>query len=134
MFFSKNTEFLKIGIDVSMKQHMIIYKEACTVMSHRLIKLGKSFRYLIIKNGPDLGWISSLSTITRVSKFLVDATKVKPKKSFFKYLYCCDYFKNQKKGSALPLVIAVFNPVADTFLATSTEGESYYEAKSQYRR
>jgi hypothetical protein len=67
---------LKVGIDLSMKQHTIIYKEACTILSHRLIKLGKNFRYVVIKNGPDLGWMTPITTITRLCKFLVESTKV----------------------------------------------------------
>lgn len=74
--FSKNTEHLKLGIDLSMKQHTIIFKEACTILSHRLIKLCKTFRYVIIKNGPDLSWFTSVVTIKRLCKFLINSTKV----------------------------------------------------------
>lgn len=59
-----------------MKQHAIIFKEACTILSHRLIKLCKNFRYVVIKNGPDLGWMTSAATVTRLCKFLIDSTKV----------------------------------------------------------
>lgn len=107
---------MKLGIDLSMKQHTIIYKEACTILSHRLIKLGKNFRYVVIKNGPDLGWMTSITTITRLSKFLVESTK------------------NQRKGSGLPLVVAIYNTLNDTFLVTSAEGESYFEDKNTFKR
>lgn len=63
-----------------MKQHSIIYKEACTILSHRLIKLGKNFRYVVIKNGPDLSWMTPITTIARLCKFLVESTKV--------YIFC----------------------------------------------
>lgn len=61
---------------MSMKQHTIIYKEACTVLSHRMIKLGKNFRYAIVRSGPDLGWLASTTAIMRLCKFLVESTKV----------------------------------------------------------
>lgn len=61
---------------MSMKQHTIIYKEACTILAHRMIKLGKNFRYVVVRNGPDLGWLSSTSTLMRLCKFLVESTKV----------------------------------------------------------
>ena len=89
MIFSKNTENLKLGIDLSMKQHTIIYKEACTILTHRLIKLGKNFRYVVIKNGSDLAWLNSISTITRLCKYLVDSTKVFFTLKWKKYLHFC---------------------------------------------
>lgn len=61
---------------MAMKHHTIIYKEACTILSHRLIKLGKNFRYVVIKNGVDLAWMTSAATISRLCKFLVESTKV----------------------------------------------------------
>lgn len=62
---------------MSMKHHTIIYKEACTILSHRLIKLGKNFRYVVIKSGVDLAWLTSVTTISRLCKFLVESTKVR---------------------------------------------------------
>lgn len=59
-----------------MKQHSVVYKEVCTILSHRLIKLNKSFRYAVIKNGADLSWLSSPSVLSRLCRFLVASTKV----------------------------------------------------------
>lgn len=73
---SKNTDLLKMGIELSIRQHHVVFKETSTILSHRLIRLSKSFRYVIIRNGVDLSWLLSPSALHRLGRFLVDATKV----------------------------------------------------------
>lgn len=75
-FCSKNTDHLKAGLDLAIKQHLIVFKEASIILSHKSIRLSKSFRYVVIRNGVDLDWLQNVNTLRRLSKFLVDSTKV----------------------------------------------------------
>ena len=73
---SKNTEHLKTGIDLAIKQHVVLFKEASTILSHRMIRLSKSFRYVVLKTGTDLEWLHNIGTLKRLANFLVNSTKV----------------------------------------------------------
>jgi hypothetical protein len=68
---------LKLGMNVSMRMHHILFKEVSTILTHRLIRLGKSFRYVILRNGSDLNWLLSPSTLRRLCQLLVESTKVR---------------------------------------------------------
>lgn len=101
---------------MAIKQHMIVFKEASIILSHKSIRLSRSFRYVVIRNGVDLDWLQNVNTLRRLSKFLVDSTK------------------NIRKGSALPLVLAVWNSLRDTFVIVATDGESYFDDASSNPR
>ena len=96
---------------MAIKQHMIVFKEASIILSHKSIRLSRSFRYVV-----DLDWLQNVNTLRRLSKFLVDS------------------IKNIRKGSALPLVLAVWNSLRDTFVIVATDGESYFDDASSNPR
>lgn len=86
---------------MSMRQHHVLFKEVGMILTHRLIRLGKNFRYAILRNGIDLHWFYPIATLQRLCQNLIDCTK------------------HLKRGSDLPLVVAVWMGARDTYLVTA---------------
>lgn len=93
---------LKIGIQLAMRQQQIILQQASTILSHRLIKQGKRFRYVVLKkggiggggssSGGDLAQLSgNPSSLDKLALFLVDSCR-------------------QARNGHLPLVLAALQP------------------------
>lgn len=67
---------LKHGISLSITQHPIIHNECMNILSHRLIRIGKSIRYVLIRNYTENAWFSNITTLRRIGLYLLHATKV----------------------------------------------------------
>lgn len=112
--FSNNSagsmDKLKIGIQLAMRQQQIILQQASAILSHRLIKQGKRFRYVVLKkggisggggggisgggggDGGDLAQLSgNPSSLDKLALFLVDSCR-------------------QARNGHLPLVLAALQP------------------------
>lgn len=95
---SGSMDKLKIGIQLAMRQQQIILQQASMILSHRLIKQGKRFRYVVLKkggmggSGADLAQLSGNPfALDKLALFLVDSCR-------------------QTRNGHLPLVLAALQP------------------------
>lgn len=95
---SHHIEKLRRGIELAMKQQQIILHEASTILSHRLLRYGRRFRYVVLRHSSDLAWLSNHPlSLTKLTLFLSDATRT-------------------SKRSQTPLLLAAYQALTDTFL------------------
>jgi cell division control protein 45 len=81
-----------------MKQQQIILHEATTILSHRLLRYGRRFRYVVLRHSSDLAWLSNHPlSLTKLTLFLSEATR------------------GSKRGHT-PLLLAAFQALTDTYL------------------
>lgn len=87
-----------------MRQQRIILHEASTVLSHRLLRYGRRFRYAVLRHSSDLAWLSSHPlSLSKLTIFLAEATR------------------NSKRGGT-PLLLAAYQSATDTFLVVPSMG------------
>jgi cell division control protein 45 len=81
-----------------MKQQQIILHEATTILSHRLLRYGRRFRYVVLRHSSDLAWLSNHPlSLTKLTLFLSEATR-------------------GSKRARTPLLLAAFQALTDTYL------------------
>lgn len=81
-----------------MKQQQIILHEATTILSHRLLRYGRKFRYVVLRHSPDLAWLSNHPlSLTKLTLFLSEATR-------------------STRRAATPLLLAAYQALTDTYL------------------
>lgn len=101
-----------------MRQQQVILHEATTILGHRLLRYGRRFRYVILRHGPDLAWLSNHPlSLNKLTLFLVEATR------------------NSKRGHT-PLVLAAYQSPTDTYvvIAITTTGPSQVNNDSRRNR
>lgn len=87
-----------------MKQHQVCLQEAAKIITHRLVRTGRRFRYIILRHSPDLAWLSSHPlSLSKLALFIVDAQR-------------------ETKKAALPLVLAAFQPTSQLYQVVATNG------------
>lgn len=85
-----------------MKQQQIILLEASTILSHRLLRYGRRFRYVILRNGSDEAWLAGHAfSLAKLALFIADATR------------------NTRRGR-LPLVVAAYSTLGDTYFVVAS--------------
>lgn len=98
------TAKLKHGIQLAMKQQQVIIHEASTIISHRQVRTGRRFRYVVLRHSSDLAWLSSHPvSLSKLALLLVEA------------------LRNNKKAR-LPLVLAAFQPQSQLYQVVATNG------------
>ena len=104
--FSHHTEKIKRGAQLAMKQQQVILHEATTILSHRMIRYGRRFRYIILRHSPDIGWLANHPvSLSKLALFLVEALR-------------------GSKRAHLPLLVAAHlsGNANDTFQVVATNG------------
>ena len=90
------------GIGIAMKQQQVILSEATMILSHRLLRYGRRFRYVVLRKGSDRDWLAGHAcSLTKLALFLFDATRASN--------------QNQK-----PLLLAAYNPLHDAYMVVAT--------------
>lgn len=85
-----------------MKQQQIILVEASTILSHRLLRYGRRFRYVVLRNGSDEAWLAGHAfSLAKLALFIADATR------------------NTRRGK-LPLVVAAYSALDDTYFVVAS--------------
>lgn len=94
-----------------MKQQQVCLQEATKIITHRLVRTGRHFRYVILRHSPDLAWLSSHPmSLSKLALFLVEAMRL-------------------TKKSALPLVLAAFQHQSQLYQVVATNGIQGEERK-----
>lgn len=98
------TDKLRMGIKLAMKQQQVILHEASNIISHRQVRTGRRFRYVVLKHSSDLSWLASHPiSLSKLALFLVEA------------------LRNTKKAR-LPLVLAAYQPQSQLYQVVATNG------------
>lgn len=106
-----------------MKQQQVILVEATTILSHRLLRYGRRFRYVILRSGSDEAWLAGHAlSLTKLALFVADATR-------------------NTRRSSLPLVVAAYSALGDTYFVVAsgaatgaTEGTARNRFGTAFRR
>jgi len=99
---AQKAEKLQQGIQLAKRQQQVILHEATTILSHRSMRYGRRFRYVVLRHSADLAWLSNHPlSLGKLALFLLDATRT------------------SRKGH-LPLVLAAYQKAKDTFLVVAT--------------
>lgn len=84
-----------------MKQQQIVLHEASTILSHRLLRYGRLFRYVVLRHSSDLSWLSNHPlSLGKLALFLVEAT-------------------SKSKRATTPLLLAAYQSLTDTYLVVA---------------
>lgn len=98
------TDKLRKGIHLAMKQQQVILHEASMIISHRQVRTGRRFRYVVLRHSSDLSWLASHPmSLAKLALFLVEA------------------LRNTKKAK-LPLVLAAFQSQSQLYQVVATNG------------
>jgi len=101
---SSSTDKLRLGIRLAMKQQQVILHEASTIISHRQVRSGRRFRYVVLKHSADLAWLASHPvSLSKLALFLVEALR-------------------STKQARLPLVLAAYQAQTQLYQVVATNG------------
>lgn len=93
---------MRRGIQLAMKQQQIILHEATTILSHRSLRYGRRFRYVVLRHSTDLSWLASHPfSLSKLVLFLADATR------------------GSKRGHT-PLLLAAFQSLSNSYLVVAS--------------
>lgn len=114
---TRGVEKLRRGISLAMKQQHVILTESTTILAHRLLRYGRRFRYVVLRNGSEVAWLAGHPfSLAKLALFIKDATRT------------------SRRGNT-PLVVAAYYGVTGTFfvVATSTSANSITRDKERDR-
>jgi cell division control protein 45 len=92
--------------------HQAIIRQGCSILDKNSLKTLRAFRFVTIREGPDLRLFSHASTLTRLALWLVDATRDKATRMA----------ELKKREAAHPIVVACLDEERDTFLVIGISG------------
>jgi cell division control protein 45 len=99
-----------------MALHRAIIRQGISILDKQAIKTLRSFRFCIIKEGPDLPVFAHPSTLSRLGTWLVDAVR--------------DLLEGSAAGKgrvkALPFILAALDEKRDAFLVVGITGAAEY--------
>lgn len=102
--YSHHTDKLKRGIQLAMKQQQVCIQEATKIITHRLVRTGRKFRYIVLKHSTDLAWLASHPlSLSKLALFIVEAMR-------------------DTKSAHLPLVLAAFQTQSQLYQVVATNG------------
>jgi len=94
-----------------MKQQQVIFQEASNILGHRLIRVGRQFRYVVLRNSGISGGGNSCSALAWFTAHPLSLSKLA--------LFLIDALRNTKRGDR-PLVIAAHQSLSNTFIVVAT--------------
>lgn len=92
--------------------HQAIIRQGCSILDKNSMKTLRSFRFVTIREGPDLRLFSHASILTRLALWLIDATRDKVTRAA----------EARRKTPAHPIVLACLDEASDTFLIVGISG------------
>jgi cell division control protein 45 len=92
--------------------HQAIIRQGCSILDKNSIKTLISFRFVAIREGPDLRIFSHASTLSRLALWLIDATRDKLVRAA----------EARRRSPAHSMVLACLNEATETFLVVGISG------------
>lgn len=107
-----STTLLRSSLPLSMALHRAIIRQGISILDKQTIKTLRSFRFCVIKEGPDLPVFTHPATLSRLGIWLVDAVR--------------DLLEQSQAGKsrtkALPFILAALDEQRDAFLVVGITG------------
>lgn len=100
-----------------MALHRAIIRQGISILDKQAIKTLRSFRFAIIKEGPDLPVFAHPSTLSRLGVWLVDAVRD---------LLEGSAAAGKARVKALPFILAALDEGRDAFLVVGITGAAEY--------
>ncbi|KAG8881426.1 hypothetical protein FRB98_004361 [Tulasnella sp. 332] len=111
-----NTALLRKSLPLAISLQRAIVRQGCAILSKRLVKFYTEFRYVKITEGPDLATFAHPSTLTRLTLWLVEATRDRIPK-----VHIARMSRRSKKAS-YPFVVACLNERTGTYVVVGVTG------------
>ncbi|KAG0046598.1 hypothetical protein BGZ83_008231 [Gryganskiella cystojenkinii] len=105
---STEGNYLKRGLEISMKIQKAIVRQAIAVIEKQLITSLSKHRFAILENGPDLPVFWNPLTLDKLAQFLVYAIR--------------EYGSARANHRQMPLIVMVFKEDTRTYIATGVVG------------
>ena len=102
-----------------MALHRSIIRQGTSILDKQAIKTLRSFRLVILKEGPDLSVFTHPATLSRLAIWLVDTLR-----DLVDRTHTDGHAIHRRKG--LPLVVACLNERHDVFLVVGVNGAADY--------
>ena len=107
-----SVKLLSRSLGLAKGLHQAIIRQGCSILDKNSMKTLRSFRFVTIREGPDLRLFSHASTLSRLALWLIDATRDKVTRAA----------EARKKAPAHPIVLACLDETSDTFLIVGISG------------
>ena len=101
-----------------MALHRAIIRQGISILDKQAIKTLRSFRFCIIKEGPDLPVFAHPATLSRLGTWLVDAVR--------DLLEGSNSAAGKARVKALPFILAALDEKRDAFLVVGITGAAEY--------
>ena len=96
-----------------MTLHRAIIRAGSGLLEKSAVRPLRTFRFCVLKEGPDLRLFSHASTLSRLALWLMDATRDK---------WAEKDARSGRDGKALPLVVGCLNEEQGTYLVVGVTG------------
>lgn len=115
-----STTLLRSSLALSMALHRAIIRQGISILDKQTIKTLRSFRFCIIKEGPDLPVFAHPATLSRLATWLIDSIR--------DMLEAANNSNNNthKRMKPLPFILASLDEKRDVFLVVGITGAADY--------
>lgn len=103
---------LRKSLSLARALHAAVIRQGCAILDKNSIKTLRSFRFVAIKEGPDLRLFRHAAALERLAKWLVDATRDKIGRMA----------EAKKKGAIFPIVVACLDEDKNTYTIVGITG------------
>ncbi|KAG8907305.1 hypothetical protein FRB99_004754 [Tulasnella sp. 403] len=110
-----NTSLLRQSLPLAISLQRAIVRQGCSILEKRSIKFHPEFRFIKITEGPDLATFAHPSTLTRLTLWLVEATRDRIPK-----VHAARMSRSNKKS--YPFVVACLNERANAYVVVGVTG------------
>ncbi|ORX99770.1 CDC45-like protein [Basidiobolus meristosporus CBS 931.73] len=98
-------ELVQHGLSLSMKLQQAVVRQGTSMIERHAIKTLKTFRFAVVKDGPDLTFFTHPATLSQLALFLLDAMR-------------------EYRKADLPFVIAALNENQGTYMVVGVSGSN----------
>ena len=98
------------GVKLSILQQSIVFKHYFSILSQKLIRVGRRIRFAIVRKVDEHHWLSNPATVSKIACYLASASR------------SC-------KHSKLPLIFASYHPGSKSFFVSGVSSTSEDSAR-----
>ncbi len=103
---------LRKSLPLAKALHQAVIRQGCAILDKNSIKTLQRFRFVAVRDGPDLRLFSQPATLARLAQWLVDATRDKVAR----------IADSKGKEAAHPIVVACLNEDKGTYMVVGITG------------
>lgn len=113
MLTRASISLLRKSLPLAMSLHRSIIRTGSSLLDKNIIRPLRTFRFAMMREGPDLKLFTHPATLSRLALWLVDAVRDR---------WAEKDTKAGKKVKSLPFVVAALNEEKDTWLVVGVTG------------